>query len=567
MDFFAIETNPGILFNLVNELTGGDCLETAQPNQHKKLLLTGLIIALFFAALDGTIVATALPKIVADLNGFDKMVWLTTAYLLTSTAVVPIAGKLSDIFGRRLIYIIGLSTFIIGSALCGQAETMNELIIFRAIQGLGGGIMMPLAMIVVGDIFVGRERAKFQGAFGAVYALASVIGPWVGGVIVDNVSWRWVFYINLPVGLLAITLISLGLRGKHVRKVVSIDYLGMTTMLIGVVSALLALSLGGNSYDWGSWQIIGLIALAVIGIGSFIFVERKAKEPILPIHFFKQRTFVTVNFIGFFMMIGMIGTTTFIPFFMQGIIGMSASDSGTMMAPMMLGMVLSSFIGGRIVYKVGFKRLFLTGMTISATGIFLLTTLTESTTRHVAFSFMAIIGFGMGFVMPTLTLTLQETFPRKDLGVVTSSTMFFRSIGATFGVTLLGVLMNWKSEKLLNDNLVPVLDKIPANQLSSGGQQMLASVYQLIDTDPQNIFRVLLSPDTLKQIPEKIQQTVVPIVQSAMLDSLTFVFTISFSFAVLGIVSAILLPKINLNPKEETSSSDNKARAPGAGLE
>ncbi len=537
-------------------------METAQPNQHKKLLLTGLIIALFFAALDGTIVATALPKIVADLNGFDKMVWLTTAYLLTSTSVVPIAGKLSDIFGRRVIYIIGLSTFIIGSALCGQAETMNELILFRAIQGLGGGIMMPLAMIVIGDIFTGRQRAKFQGAFGAVYALASIVGPWIGGIIVDNVSWRWIFYINLPVGILAIVFISLGLRGKHVKKQVSIDYLGMATMLLGVVSALLALSLGGNSYDWGSWQIIGLIILAIVGIVSFVFVERKAKEPILPVQFFKQRTFVAVNFIGFFMMIGMIGTTTFIPFFMQGIIGMSASDSGTMMAPMMLGMVISSFLGGRIVYKVGFKRLFLTGMTISATGIFALTTLTESTTKLVAFSFMAIIGFGMGFVMPTLTLTLQETFPRKDLGVVTSSTMFFRSIGATFGVTLLGVLMNWKSEQLLNDNLVPVLDKIPTDQLPAEGQQMLQSVYHLIDTDPQNIFRVLLSPDTLKQVPEQIQQSVVPIVQSAMLDSLTFVFTIAFGFAVLGIVSAIFLPKIKMGQKEEINPSDDHKPMP-----
>ncbi len=271
----------------------------ADIQQKRGILITGLLVAMLFGALDGTIVGTALPRIVGELGGLSMMAWLTTAYMLTSTTIVPIAGKLADLFGRKSIYVTGLAIFIIGSALCGMADTMTQLIIFRAIQGIGGGIMMPMAMIVIGDLFTGAERAKWQGVFGGVFGLASILGPQVGGWIVDSLNWRWVFYINLPVGILAIVLISLGLHNHRMAERVKLDLAGMFTMVVAVVSLLLALTFGGDKYDWLSWQIISLLASSVVFFSLFVFVERKAEEPIMPIHLLKNKTFVVLNSVGF----------------------------------------------------------------------------------------------------------------------------------------------------------------------------------------------------------------------------------------------------------------------------
>ncbi|WP_334110270.1 MFS transporter, partial [Anoxybacillus sp.] len=242
----------------------------ANIQQKRGILITGLLVAMLFGALDGTIVGTALPRIVGELGGLSMMAWLTTAYMLTSTTIVPIAGKLADLFGRKSIYISGLAIFIIGSALCGMANTMTQLIIFRAIQGIGGGIMMPMAMIVIGDLFTGAERAKWQGVFGGVFGLASILGPQVGGWIVDSLNWRWVFYINLPVGILAIVLISIGLHNRRMAERVKLDLVGMFTMVVAVVSLLLALTFGGDKYDWLSWQIISLLASSVVFFSLFV---------------------------------------------------------------------------------------------------------------------------------------------------------------------------------------------------------------------------------------------------------------------------------------------------------
>ncbi|MFP7224638.1 MDR family MFS transporter, partial [Priestia filamentosa] len=343
-------------------------------SSNRKLVLTGLIIAMFFAALDGTIVGTAMPRIVGDLGGLSMMTWLTTSYLLTSTAVVPIAGKLADLLGRKTVYVSGIVIFMIASALCGLATNMTELIIYRGLQGIGGGIMMPMAMIVIGDLFTGKERAKFQGVFGGIYGLASVIGPQIGGWIVDSLNWKWVFYINLPVGILAAIFIAIGLE-KHERKgKIKFDIAGMFTMIVGVVSLLLALSFGGKDYAWDSWQILGLFALALVGLVSFVIVENRAAEPILPMYLFKNRTFTLLNLIGFLMSVGMFGAVTFVPFFMQGIVGVSATESGTIMTPMMIAMIVTSIIGGQLVYKIGVKAQIITGMIVMAFGFFLLTT-------------------------------------------------------------------------------------------------------------------------------------------------------------------------------------------------
>lgn len=521
----------------------------------RTLLITGLIIAMFFSALDGTIVGTAMPKIVGDLGGLSMMTWLTTAYLLTSTTIVPIAGKLADLLGRRIVYVSGLIIFMAASALCGMANNMTELIIFRGLQGIGGGIMMPMAMIVIGDLFTGKQRAKFQGVFGAIYGLASVIGPQIGGWIVDSLNRKWVFYINLPVGIIAVIFIARGLQGRQQTGPINFDIAGIFTMIVGVVSLLLALSFGGKDYAWDSWQILGLFALALIGIVSFIIVESKAKEPILPMYLFKNRTFTFLNLIGFFMSIGMFGAITFVPFFMQGIVGVSASESGTIMTPMMISMIITSIIGGQLVYKIGIKPQIITGMLVMAGGFLLLTTLDLDTSKLVATSFMAIIGLGMGLVMPILTLALQESFSKEELGVVTSSSQFFRSIGGTFGITMLGAVMNARSGNLLTDKLVPYLDSLPA-QASSFAAQLKG----MIDTNPQGLLQSLFSPDAVKQIPAAFSSHIVPILKTSLMDSLHSVFYTGLIFIAVGAVFTLFLKPIKLsNKKAEDQQEKEKA--------
>lgn len=529
--------------------------KTMDTNHNRTILLIGLIIAMFFSALDGTIVGTAMPKIVGDLGGLSMMTWLTTAYLLTSTTIVPIAGKLSDLLGRRVVYVAGLIIFMGASALCGMAHNMTELIIYRGIQGIGGGIMMPMAMIVIGDTFTGEQRAKFQGIFGGIYGLASVIGPQIGGWIVDSLNWKWVFYINLPVGILATIFIALGLQKHKHTGPIHFDIAGMFTMMVGTVSLLLALSLGGKDYDWNSWQIIGLFALAAIGLVSFVIVERKAKEPILPLHLFRNRTFVFLNLIGFFMTIGMFGAVTFVPFFMQGIIGVSATQSGTIMTPMMISMIITSIIGGQLVYKMGIKLQIMIGMFIMAGGLFLLTTLDMDTSKLVATSYMVVIGLGLGFVMPTITLALQESFSKQELGVVTSSSQFFRSIGGTFGITVLGAVMNSKSGTLLTDKLVPFLNTLPAQ-----AGPIVSKFKQMIADNPEGLFQMLFNPKTLKQMPPELSNQMVPILKTSLMDSLHSVFFVGLWFVVAGAVCTLFLKQIHLSNKKGEKESKLKNR-------
>ncbi|MEK4886344.1 MDR family MFS transporter [Bacillus sp. FSL W8-1127] len=529
--------------------------KTMDTNHNRTILLIGLIIAMFFSALDGTIVGTAMPKIVGDLGGLSMMTWLTTAYLLTSTTIVPIAGKLSDLLGRRVVYIAGLIIFMGASALCGMAHNMTELIIYRGIQGIGGGIMMPMAMIVIGDTFTGEQRAKFQGIFGGIYGLASVIGPQIGGWIVDSLNWKWVFYINLPVGILATIFIALGLQKHKHTGPIHFDIAGMFTMMVGTVSLLLALSLGGKDYDWNSWQIIGLFTLAAIGLVSFVIVERKAKEPILPLHLFRNRTFVFLNLIGFFMTIGMFGAVTFVPFFMQGIIGVSATQSGTIMTPMMISMIITSIIGGQFVYKMGIKLQIMIGMFIMAGGLFLLTTLDMDTSKLVATSYMVVIGLGLGFVMPTITLALQESFSKQELGVVTSSSQFFRSIGGTFGITVLGAVMNSTSGTLLTDKLVPFLNTLPAQ-----AGPIVSKFKQTIANNPEGLFQMLFNPKTLKQMPPELSNQMVPILKTSLMDSLHSVFFVGLWFVVAGAVCTLFLKQIHLSNKKGEKESKLKNR-------
>lgn len=530
--------------------------ETDQHFTNRGLLIVGLIIAMLFGALDNTIVGTAMPRIVGELGGLGLMTWLTTAYMLSSTSVVPIAGKLADLLGRKVIYMTGLIVFMLGSILCGMADTMEQLIWFRALQGIGGGIMMPMAMIIIGDIFTGEQRAKWQGVFGAIFGLSSIIGPQVGGWIVDSANWRWVFYINLPVGILATILIALGLKTHRATGPVKFDIAGMVTMIGGVVSLLLALTFGGKEYAWGSWQIIGLFVLAAVLFVLFGVAELRASEPIIPLYLFKNKTFTVLNGIGFLMSVGMFGAIMFVPLFMQGIVGISASASGTIMVPMMLSMIITSILGGRLVQKIGVRIQIVIGMALMAMGFFLLSTMQIDTSEWTAVGNLVVLGLGLGLVMPILTLALQEAFPKSQLGVVTSSSQFFRQIGGTFGMTILGAVMNHKSSGQLQEQLVPSLEKLPAQ-----AHAIVQQFESLIETNPQGLYSMLLSPEALAKIPAAIQQMMLPVLKSTLVDTLHTVFLSGTLFVVLGALLTPLIGKIKISSSRGRKKPQVEAEA------
>ncbi|QHN50525.1 DHA2 family efflux MFS transporter permease subunit [Geobacillus stearothermophilus] len=523
--------------------------------RHRPLLITGLIIAMLFAALDGTIVGTAMPRIVGELHGLGIMTWLTTAYMLTSTTVVPIAGKLADLLGRRIVYVSGLVIFMVGSALCGMANDMTELIVYRGIQGLGGGIMMPMAMIVIGDVFTGKERAKWQGVFGGLYGLASVLGPQIGGFIVDHLNWRWVFYINLPVGILATVLIAMGLSKYKAEGPVKFDIAGMATLTAGVVSLLLGLTFGGDRYPWGSWQIVSLFAAAVVFFALFVWAEKRAEEPIIPLWLFRNRTFTLLNGIGFFMSVGMFGAIMFVPFFMQGIVGVSATQSGTIMTPMMITMIIGSVLGGRLVYRIGVKPQLIIGMAVMASAFGLLGTMDVETSKWTATMYMIILGLGTGLVMPILTLALQESFPKSELGVVTSSSQFFRSIGGTFGMTVLGAIMNHRSSALLDERLMPKLEALPAQ-----AKGLVDRFAGMIHDDPQGLYSVLLSPEAMAKIPALLRDMFVPVLKQSLVDSLQAVFWFGLVFIAVGLLLVFGLKRIALSDRAEAMKQLKQAK-------
>ncbi|MFF8318516.1 MULTISPECIES: MDR family MFS transporter [Streptomyces] len=409
-----------------------------------------LLLGMLLAALDQTIVSTALPTIVSDLGGMEHLSWVVTAYLLASTAATPLWGKLGDQYGRKRLFQIAIVIFLIGSALCGMAQNMPQLIGFRALQGLGGGGLMVLSMAIVGDIVPPRERGRYQGLFGAVFGATSVLGPLLGGLFTEHLSWRWVFYVNLPLGAVALAVIAAVLHiprksAKHV-----IDYLG--TLLIASVATCLVLvaSLGGTTWGWGSPQIIGLAVLGVALAFVFVAVERRAAEPVLPLKLFRIRTFTLSAVISFIVGFAMFGAMTYLPTFLQVVQGVSPTLSGVHMLPMVAGLLLASTASGQIVSRTGRWKVFpVTGTAVTAIGLLLLHQLDEHSSTAVMSAFFFVFGLGLGLVMQVLVLIVQNAVSYEDLGVATSGATFFRSIGASFGVAIFGtVFTNRLGDKL-----------------------------------------------------------------------------------------------------------------------
>ena len=408
-----------------------------------RLIFGALLLVLLLASLDQTIVSTALPTIVGDLGGLSHLSWVVTAYLLASTVSGPLYGKLGDLYGRKIVLQVAIVLFLIGSALCGQSQSMTELIAFRALQGLGGGGLLVTAMAAIGDIIPPRDRGRYQGLFGAVFGVATVIGPLLGGFFVDNLTWRWIFYVNLPLGLIALAVIAVAFqpRTQHVHH--RIDYLGAAVLSAGLSAIVLFTSLGGTSYSWGSPLMIALIVIGVAMLILFPFVEHRASEPILPNALFRNRIFVVASAVGFIIGLALFGAVTFLPLYLQVVKGHSPTVSGLLITPMMAGLLVTSILSGNLISRYGHYRPFpIAGTAIATIGLFLLSQIGVATSTGYVAVGMVVLGLGLGMTMQVLVLAVQNAVDYRYLGVATSGSTLFRQIGGSIGVSAFGAIFS-----------------------------------------------------------------------------------------------------------------------------
>ena len=399
------------------------------------------MLVMLMAALDQTIVATALPTIAGDLGGLNHISWVTTAYLLAQTVVTPLYGKLGDQYGRRIVLQVGLVIFLAGSALCGLSHSFPELIAFRAFQGLGGGGLMVSAQAAIGDVVPPRQRGRYQGLFGAVFGVATVIGPLIGGFLTTNLSWRWIFYINLPIGLVALVVLAIVFPKAASKVKHQIDYLGSGLLALALASLVLMLSLGGITYPWASTEILAFGVVTVLALIAFVFAERRATEPVLPLRLFSNQVFTASGVVALFVGFAMFGTIAFLPLYFQDVRGASPTGSGLDLLPLMGGLLLTSIIGGQIVSRTGRYRIFpIVGTAIMTVGLFLLSNLSPDTSTLTAGLYMFVTGFGIGLVMQVLVVAVQNAVSYQELGVATSGNTLFRNVGASIGTAIVGTI-------------------------------------------------------------------------------------------------------------------------------
>jgi EmrB/QacA subfamily drug resistance transporter len=403
---------------------------------------SAIMLATLLAALDQTIVATALPKIAADLHGFNALSWVVTAYLLSTTVTVPLYGKLSDLYGRRRLFVVSISVFLLGSALCGLAQSMGELIAFRALQGVGAGGLIPLSQAAIADLFSPRERGRYQGYVGAMWATAAVAGPRAGGPLTDSVSWRWIFLINLPLGILALAVVIKTMRLPFQPREHTIDYRGATLLSLGVTAALLACAWGGTTYPWGSGEVIGAAIVGVLSLAAFGWAERRAPEPLLPLGLFRMRIVAVSTAASLLIGAVLFGVTIYVPVYTQGVLGSSATNSGVILIPLSLGWVVASVVSGQLISRTGRYRAFpLIGSVFVLAGTLLLTRLGAGSSRASVSADLVVIGIGMGTMFQTFVIATQNRVEFSQLGVATAAIQFFRSMGGSIAVAVLGALL------------------------------------------------------------------------------------------------------------------------------
>ena len=521
------------------------------------ITMSGVLLAMFLSALDQTVVSTALPRMVADLGGFDRYTWVSTSYLVASTSILPIVGRLTDFYGRKWFLVAAIVVFLIGSVLAGLSQTMTQLIVFRAVQGLGGGSIMAIAFVAVGDLFPPAERGKNQGYVASVFAASSILGPILGGLITDQLSWNWIFYINLPLG---IPLIILFIRFfPHVRMETTrnkLDIPGVATLILSVVPLMLALSWGGIQYPWGSPQVAGFLALSLVMILLFIFIETRAEQPIVPLHLFKNRilssSLITIFFTGF----AMFGGIIFVPLYAQGVLGQSPTSTGTIMTPMMLGMVLGATLAGQALSRLGghYRTQGLVGLAILAVGLYLISRMTAETGFAVALFNLILMGFGLGTTFPTYTIAIQNSVHPRFMGVATSTSQFFRSVGGMLGLAVLGsVLTNRFSSKFLGS--------VGADAESVLGTERL----QALAHNPQE----LVSPEAQDGLRETFNgvgpqgvtllEGVMESLRSALSSAIADVFLISLFVIIIAIVATMFLKEVPLRGRRSPNVATEDA--------
>jgi len=445
-------------------------VEPYRLSPQAKRVFVGLMLGMLVASISQTIVGPAMPRIVAELGGMDHYSWVATAAMLVSAITVPIVGKLSDLYGRRGFYLAGLAVFMVGSIVSGFAGSFWVLVIGRAIQGLGMGTIMPLSQTIIGDIIPARQRGKYQGLMGAVFGVTSVAGPLAGGFITDHWGWRWLFFAAVPIGLAATAVVARFLHLPHERREAKIDYLGIATLTVSLVSLLLATSLGGTSYPWGSATILGLYAVGVVALVAFLVVERRAEEPVIPLRLFRSSVFSASNIASFAVAMVMFGSIIYIPVYAQGVLGVDATNSGLILMPLMLGLVVMGILSGLVITRTGrYKGIMLSGVAIMGAGLFLLTRLTWTSTQTQLTVAMIVLGVGLGMAMQQYTLVVQNAVARADLGVATASTQFFRNVGSTVGIAVFGTVMTSGLAAAIAGHLpAEVAARMPAGSAGAG---------------------------------------------------------------------------------------------------
>lgn len=468
---------------LISAEDGGVAATIPQGERsHAEIMVVvgALMLAMFLAALDQTIVSTALPQIAIDLNGLNKLSWVATSYLLASAIVTPIYGKLGDMFGRKKIFMTSISIFLIGSILCGLSQSMDQLIAARAIQGLGGGGLMALVLAIIADVVPPRQRGRYQGYFGAVFAVSSVGGPLLGGLITDHISWHWIFFINIPLGLLALYAVSTRLHLPVHKSEHKIDYVGASLLSVAVVSLLLVTVWAGTQYAWGSSQIISLGILSLVSTGLFILQERRAAEPIIPMKLFKNDIFIVSVLLSILSGIAMFASILYIPQYQQVVRGNSPTESGLLMLPLVIGLLTASIISGRLISKTGKYRIFpIIGTLLLTLGLWLFSHLTL-TTSHVTLSiWMLIIGAGLGLFMQVTTLAVQNSTHKKDLGTATATVTFFRSIGSSIGGAVFGSILTARLAHHITE-VLPQAGAIADSAASTGLSNIPPEAKQLV---------------------------------------------------------------------------------------
>lgn len=486
-----------------------------QPRSVRVVLLA-LMIAMLLAMLDNMIVGTAMPTIVGELGGLEHLSWVVTAYTLATAASTPIWGKLGDIYGRKGVFLASIVIFLIGSVLSGMAQDMSQLIGFRAVQGLGAGGLMVGVMAIIGDLIPPRERGKYQGMMVGVMALAMIGGPLVGGTITDNLGWRWSFYINLPLGAVALAMITIVLHlPAKKRSGVKVDYLGAALLTVGITAIVLVTTWGGTEYAWSSAMIMELIAIGVAALVGFVIVQTKAPEPIMPLHIFRNRNFTLMSVIGFLTGFVMFGAVLFLPLYQQSVQGASATNSGLLLLPMLLSMMAVSLIAGRITTSSGKYKIFpIMGGALVVTGLFLLAQMDTETSRLTSGVYMAVLGAGMGFLMQITMLVAQNSVEMKDMGVASSSTTLFRTLGSSFGVAIMGALFN---------------GRVQDEMASSGGSGVTEKSAQL---DAASLAKL---PDAVREV-----------YQHAVSSGTHAAFTLGAAVAVIGFVAAFFVKEVPL---------------------